>query len=60
MGVSPFQLMFGQQSKSSNFEHQLAFDVSSYQDHLQAKLAELRDLVFFLYHTKFITMEVTL
>ena len=37
--------MFGRQPKSSDFEHQLAFDVSSYQGHLQAKLAELRDLV---------------
>lgn len=44
-GVSPFQLMFGRQPKSSDFDHQLAFDVSSYQGHLQAKIAELRDLV---------------
>ena len=43
-GVSPFQLMFGQQPKlpaeSSN-----AFDIHSYQAHLRAKLAELQDFV---------------
>ena len=44
-GVSPFQLMFGRQPKSSNFDLQLAFDVGSYQSHLRAKLAELHDLV---------------
>ena len=44
-GVSPFQLMFGRQPKSSDFDHQLAYDVSSYKGYLQAKLAELRDLV---------------
>jgi hypothetical protein len=44
-GVSPFQLMFGRQPRSSDLDHQLAFDASSYQGHLQAKLAELRDLV---------------
>ena len=37
--------MFGRQPKSSDFEHQLAFDATSYQGHLQAKPAGLRDLV---------------
>ena len=44
-GVSPLQLMFGRQPNSTDFDSPLAFDVSSYQSHIQAKLAELRDLV---------------
>ncbi len=44
-GVSPFQLMFCRQPRSSDLDHQLAFDASSYQGHFQTKLAELCDLV---------------
>lgn len=44
-GVSPFELMHGRQPKSINLDNQLAFDISSYKGHIQAKLAELRDLV---------------
>lgn len=40
-GVSPFQLMFDQQPKSSKFaDYELAFNVSSYQSYLQVKLAK--------------------
>lgn len=44
-GVSPFVLMFGRQPKSSDFPPVHAFEPSSYQAHLQAKLSELQDLV---------------
>ena len=44
-GVSPFELMFGRQPKPSEFSPPQAFEPASYQAHLQAKLAALRDLV---------------
>ena len=44
-GVSPFMLMFGRKPKSADFSHSLAFDPSSYQAHLQSKLAQLHDMV---------------
>lgn len=44
-GVSPFVLMYGCQPKTAFFSPNTAFDVNSYQAHLQRKLAELRDFV---------------
>ena len=46
-GVSPFELMFGRQPAPTLAELSdlSAFDPTSYQAQLQAKLAELRDLV---------------
>ena len=44
-GVSPFELMFGRQPKPFEFPPPQAFEPASYQAHLQAKLAALRDLV---------------
>ena len=45
-GVSPFNLMFGRPAKINDmYPTSTAFDPVSYQGHLQAKLAELRDLV---------------
>ena len=44
-GVSPFELMFGRQPQHTNIATPVAFDSRSYQAHLQAKLAEFRDLV---------------
>ena len=44
-GTSPFELMFHQQSKLFDFDHQLAFDDSSYQSHFKTKLTKLRDLM---------------
>lgn len=38
-------LMFGRKPKSADFSHSLAFDPSSYQAHLQSKLAQLHDMV---------------
>ncbi len=43
--MSPFMLMFGRQPQPPAFPHSHAFDPSSYQAHLRAKLAELQDLV---------------
>ena len=43
-GVSPFQLMFGRHPKLPDITSN-AFDPHSYQAHLQAKLAQLQDLV---------------
>ena len=44
-GVSPFVLMYGCESKKAQFNPNTAFDISSYQAHLQRKLAELHDFV---------------
>ena len=44
-GVLPFELMFGRQPQHTNIATPVAFDSGSYQAHLQAKLAEFRDLV---------------
>lgn len=44
-GYSPFQLMYGREPKFSAFSEPVAFDPTSYQAHLQAKLAELHDFV---------------
>ena len=44
-GTSPFQLMYGRQSKSSTFSSFTGYDALQYQGTLQAKLAELQDLV---------------
>lgn len=43
--VSPFQLMYGREPKFTAFSDSTAFDATTYQGHLQAKLAELRDFV---------------
>ena len=45
MEVSPFALMFGREPRSTNLLPPVAFDTNSYQDYLQAKLAELQDFV---------------
>eukprot|EP00731_Ephydatia_muelleri_P005310 Em0002g1486a len=44
-GTSPFQLMYGRQPKSSTFSSFTGYDAMQYQETLQAKLAELQDLV---------------
>lgn len=44
-GFSPFQLMFGREPTFSPFSDSTAFDTTSYQAHLKAKMAELRDFV---------------
>ena len=43
-GVSPFMMIFGRHPQPLQ-DHLTAFDPGSYQAHLQAKLAEFRDLV---------------
>ena len=44
-GVSPFLLMYGRNQPQISFSSPHAFDTQSYPEHLQAKLAELRDFV---------------
>ena len=45
-GVSPFMLMFGRQpNRFCDFSHPRSFDPGTYQAQLQAKLAQLHDLV---------------
>ena len=44
-GTSPFLLMFGRQPKICDFDDSRAYDISSYQQQLQAKLAELQGFV---------------
>ena len=44
-GTSPFQLMYGRQPKSSTFSSFTGYDALHYRGILQAKLAELQDLV---------------
>ena len=44
-GTSPFQLMYGRQPKSCTFSSFTGYDALQYQETLQAKLAELQDLV---------------
>ena len=44
-GISPFELMYGRQPQPQDFGTMRMFDPGSYQHHLQAKLAELRDFV---------------
>ena len=41
----PFELMYGRPPQQTPFEQLHSFDVDSYQHHLQAKLAEMRDFV---------------
>ena len=45
MGTSPFLLMFGRQPKIRDFDDSRAYDISSYQQQLQAKLADLQGFV---------------
>ena len=44
-GMSPYVLMFGRQPQMSVFETPRAFDPTTYQFHLHAKLAQLKDFV---------------
>ena len=44
-GVSPFELMYGRSPEKSPFPTSTAYDPSSYQSQLQARLAKLRDFV---------------
>ena len=44
-GFSPFQLMYGRAPQFTGFSEPNAFDPTSYQAYLQAKLAEIRDFV---------------
>ena len=44
-GVSPFELMYGRSPEKSPFPTSNAYDPSSYQSQLQAKLAKLRAFV---------------
>ena len=44
-GVSPFVLMFGREPRSNDLSPHITFDTNSDQGYLQAKLAELHDLV---------------
>ena len=44
-GVSPFLLMFGRQPTTNDFADAQAYDTTTYQHQLQAKLAELRGFV---------------
>ena len=44
-GVSPFELMYGRSPEKSPFPTSTAYDPSSYQSQLQAKLAKLHDFV---------------
>ena len=41
-GTSPFLLMFGRKPKVCDLDDGRAYDISSYQQQLQAKLAELQ------------------
>ena len=44
-GVSPFELMYGRSPQKSPFPPCTAYDPSSYQSQLRAKMAQLRDFV---------------
>ena len=44
-GMSPYVLMFGRQPQMTVFETPRAFDPTTYQFHLRAKLAKLKDFV---------------
>ena len=44
-GFSPFQLMYGRAPQFTGFSEPNAFDPTSYQAYLQAKLTEIRDFV---------------
>ena len=44
-GASPFLLMYGRSPTSMQFSPSITYDSVSYQGHLQAKLAELKDFV---------------
>ena len=44
-GFTPFELMYGRPPQQAPFEQSYSFHVNSYQQHLQAKLAEMRDFV---------------
>ena len=44
-GVSPFELMFGRCAHKPPIPSSMAYDVTSYQHQLQAKLSKLRDFV---------------
>ena len=41
---TPFELMYGEPSQQAPFDQLHSFDADSYQHHLKAKLAEMRDL----------------
>ena len=44
-GFTPFELMYGRPPQQAPFEQLHSFDVASYQQHLQTKLAEMCDFV---------------
>jgi len=44
-GTSPFFMMFGRQPRLSDFSSAKAYDTTTYESHLQAKLAELQGFV---------------
>ena len=44
-GFTPFELMYGRPSQQASFDQLHSFDGDSYQHHLKAKLAEMRDFV---------------